>query len=635
MKAMLLTRPVRLAVKGKSWMAFFPRFSATLAALVLAQGAIASEVSPADSIRRFFELLREGRVQDAANSALFPQEQAKIRFIEEWTEKARSLSGYTVEGWTLESKKGWAEVTLHFGGKGNDQKLKIGLLKSNGLWTTTPQKDVEPDFRAPPIPPKIKDSEDLVHVASVTRNDRIELSAVNNAPFSVLFRLEMTLPDHLLPDHPLPLEGILPPGKDSIPLCTLRVLGEASWKYSQSYTVKRADDHGEIARPGVLAPLPKVSVKEDPRFFFNGEYAYGLPYPAGNAYLIWQGPGGSFSHSEPGSLHAIDFSMPIGSEVAAARAGVVVGIVQKNPDNREDQTPHRFSGANEVLILHLDGTIGAYAHLTPDSAKVSFGETVRKGQVIGLSGNSGYSRGPHLHFVVLGYKDRQCVSLPIRFLTADGTPVAPSEGLIFFAEKEGTAKITHKETSPRWIVRKCYEHFDTEIHYFAKTIDFLAANKTQDLLGIELSFSRLENVRSFVELPRRIALPADGTFHDVVSLHLSKPGDKCAFAYVFRRVEPPGKEHIPLRTERNDADAYAVEIRYFSDRIELFAENKTTRPILASLNLRSLTNLTPKEKLPRKIRLPADASAHYLATLIVVDPTEGYSFTYNIASAGE
>jgi len=602
---------------------------AALAALIFHSEVPASEPSPAESIKGFFDLLLKRQAQEAANSGIFSRQEAKTGFIKEWTEKARTLSGYTVEGWTIEPTEGWAEVSIQSHEPSDAQPLKISLVKRDGLWKVAPEKDFKSNPSPLPTPPKIENLEDLVDVTSKRKNNRIELFAVNEAPFSLLFRLEMSLPASLRPDRPLPLQGILPPMKTPLSICSLQIVGRSSWKYSWSYTVKRADDRGEMVEPGVLTPLPEVSDEEDARFFVGGEYAYGLPYPAGKGYLIYQGPGGSFSHNEPGSLHAVDFSLAVGSEIAAARAGVVIGVTQKKPNNVEGETAPA-SMANEVSILHADGTIGVYAHLTTDGARVSFAERVERGQVIGLSGNSGYSRGPHLHFVILGYEERRSVSLPFGFLSADGTVITPRKGLILLADNDHVARIVARETTPRRVLRKNYEEFDTEIRYFAKNIDFLAVSKMEELLGIELSFSSLENLVSHDKLPRRVAIAPDGMFHPVLSLQLANFGERSAFTYLFRRVEAPGREHIPLRVERDAGNDYVVETRYFSNRIEFYAENKTSQVIVGSLDFLSMSNLTPKEKLPAEIHLTADASTHYLATLLIVRSTKGYSFVYDI-----
>ena len=57
-------------------------------------------------------------------------------------------------------------------------------------------------------------------------------------------------------------------------------------------------------------------------------------------------------------------------------------------------------GGNHVILNIGGGTFAFYAHLQPGSLKVKAGDKVRRGQVIGLVGNSGNSTEPHLHFHV-------------------------------------------------------------------------------------------------------------------------------------------------------------------------------------------------------------------------------------------
>lgn len=128
---------------------------------------------------------------------------------------------------------------------------------------------------------------------------------------------------------------------------------------------------------------------------------------------IDQGYGGRFSHTDVQNLHALDFAAPIGTPVLAARDGVVMQVAADYEDaglNRE-----KFSArANYIRIAHDDGTMALYAHLKPDGALVRMGQRVRAGQQIGLSGNTGYTTGPHLHFVVQVNRGLQLESLPFR-----------------------------------------------------------------------------------------------------------------------------------------------------------------------------------------------------------------------------
>jgi len=83
--------------------------------------------------------------------------------------------------------------------------------------------------------------------------------------------------------------------------------------------------------------------------------------------------------------------------VRAARVGIVIAVVQHFTETclREECKKK----ANYVLVYHSDGTIAEYSHLLYNEARVAVGDTIQKGELIALSGSTGYARGPHLHFV--------------------------------------------------------------------------------------------------------------------------------------------------------------------------------------------------------------------------------------------
>lgn len=147
----------------------------------------------------------------------------------------------------------------------------------------------------------------------------------------------------------------------------------------------------------------------DPNAVPDPEYQYLLPFPQGKSYRLIQGNEGRFSHKNPSSKYAFDFEMPVGSYVSAARGGVVGYVEDQYKESGIDET--YLERDNKIMICHDDGTVGSYAHLKYNGALVEVGEQVFAGQVIGLSGNTGYSTVPHLHFVVTA-GDK---SVPIRF----------------------------------------------------------------------------------------------------------------------------------------------------------------------------------------------------------------------------
>lgn len=96
--------------------------------------------------------------------------------------------------------------------------------------------------------------------------------------------------------------------------------------------------------------------------------------------------------------HAIDFIVPEGTPIYAARAGLVVFV---KDSSKIGGTSKKFAAhGNMIQIWHKDGTFADYLHLKYKGAKVKPGQRVRQGQVIGYSGNTGWSAGPHLHFMV-------------------------------------------------------------------------------------------------------------------------------------------------------------------------------------------------------------------------------------------
>jgi murein DD-endopeptidase MepM/ murein hydrolase activator NlpD len=90
--------------------------------------------------------------------------------------------------------------------------------------------------------------------------------------------------------------------------------------------------------------------------------------------------------------------------------------------------------ANYILIQHSDGTLAQYVHLMKGGSKVELGQRVKAGEWIGLSGNTGHSTGPHLHFSVFKAKDgahRQ--TIPVRYRTADNFDAVLEEGKTYSA----------------------------------------------------------------------------------------------------------------------------------------------------------------------------------------------------------
>lgn len=158
----------------------------------------------------------------------------------------------------------------------------------------------------------------------------------------------------------------------------------------------------------------------------DDDHLYALPYATGESYRILQGYASSFSHTGL-ERYAVDFDMPEGTTVHAARGGIVARIEDSHSIGCwEDGCGHY---ANFIVVLHDDGTTGEYYHLRQNGVLVRPGERVVTGDPIGLSGNTGHTTMPHLHFAVYRADEwGRTQSLPVRFGHRDGIADWPRHG---------------------------------------------------------------------------------------------------------------------------------------------------------------------------------------------------------------
>lgn len=155
------------------------------------------------------------------------------------------------------------------------------------------------------------------------------------------------------------------------------------------------------------------------------DFLYAVPFGGSEARRLIQGFEGPETHR--GSMrYSLDFAMPEGTPVLAARDGQVLlvqdGFVEGGAD------PDLLERANIVVVAHADGSMASYGHLLR-GVRVRVGQPVHQGQLLGFSGATGYAGQPHLHFHVgkrmLGEPGR---TIPIRLKDAAGLPLAPKAG---------------------------------------------------------------------------------------------------------------------------------------------------------------------------------------------------------------
>lgn len=127
-----------------------------------------------------------------------------------------------------------------------------------------------------------------------------------------------------------------------------------------------------------------------------------------------------------GMQNAVDIVTEFGAPVVAARDGTVVWTANRHPDiGCYNKAARANRPANQVVILHDDGSEAVYAHLRQGSIQADIGQRVEAGQPIGEVGRSGGIPTPHLHFHVGGITPTGYQTLPVVFRCADGRRIAP------------------------------------------------------------------------------------------------------------------------------------------------------------------------------------------------------------------
>jgi murein DD-endopeptidase MepM/ murein hydrolase activator NlpD len=193
---------------------------------------------------------------------------------------------------------------------------------------------------------------------------------------------------------------------------------------------------GQVDGPTFQAADPgyKWEYKTDFQYQF-GDYrltespgSFDLPWEKGQSYQCIQAFHGEYSHHDE-VAYAVDFDMPQGTPVVAARDGVVVSVIQHFTEGGPSRA--YYDKANVVMLAHSDGTVTRYLHLQPRSVKVRLGQNVSTGDILALSGNTGMSSGPHLHFEV-ARPGENLVTRTISFtLRISGREEQPLKGQVY------------------------------------------------------------------------------------------------------------------------------------------------------------------------------------------------------------
>jgi len=157
------------------------------------------------------------------------------------------------------------------------------------------------------------------------------------------------------------------------------------------------------------------------------DFVYAVPFGGSSPRPLIQGFGGEGTHLAS-MQYSLDFGMPEGTPVLAAREGVVLYLQDGFTEGRAD--PRLLERANLVVVAHEDGTMASYGHLRA-GLSVAVGDTVSEGELLGRSGRTGFAGQPHLHFHVgvrmLGEPGR---TIPIRMRDRDGEILDLTDGVL-------------------------------------------------------------------------------------------------------------------------------------------------------------------------------------------------------------
>ncbi|SHH41726.1 M23 family metallopeptidase [Winogradskyella jejuensis] len=172
------------------------------------------------------------------------------------------------------------------------------------------------------------------------------------------------------------------------------------------YRLTETDSNSVLKKYRFLAYYGKYPFTE-----YDTNYVYTLPFQKGYESKIIQGYDGDFSHKGAFSSKCIDFDMAIGDTIVAARDGVVVNVVAKH--NKQGVTEDFKNYGNYVMLYHEDNTFSQYVHLKQNGNLVKIGDSVKANQPIALSGFTGWTTVPHLHFGVYKPTADGLVSIPV------------------------------------------------------------------------------------------------------------------------------------------------------------------------------------------------------------------------------
>jgi len=256
---------------------------------------------------------------------------------------------------------------------------------------------------------KVYAAQDLIRVRKQGSNDQavFYVSTVYPAPVEVEFQFTKAV--NILSDPPLPARFVIPPGQEVRTFALRPANPEESLSYAYKF----------VFTPG------------DPSAQHRPDQPYLPPFQKGQRFRI----GSSFDpgavQRDPYNAYAVSILMPPGTQICAARSGILAEIVGQS-FRRQTAGGIMEERSEQIRILHEDGTMAVYSHLQSGSARFSPGSRISQGQVIAELGNFMISGASSLFFIIQKNEGMRLVSIPFQFAEL-GKGVTPVHGMVLSA----------------------------------------------------------------------------------------------------------------------------------------------------------------------------------------------------------
>ena len=246
-----------------------------------------------------------------------------------------------------------------------------------------------------------------VYISTKRELNKIEVSLINTNPYDVTVGMKSHY-SNIIHSQDTPSEFVIK-AKTTMHYTTLTIgKDQSTYVYEYSWIIGNKD-----------------AVHDD-------TYLYRFPFETSSTHTVSQGYNGAYTHTGS-SQYALDFMMDEGTKVCASREGVVVRT--KADSNRGGYDKKYASDGNYVTIAHAGGTLATYYHLKRGGVSVNVGEYVGRGRVLGYSGNTGFSSGPHLHFAVFTAKNSKSTqTIALKFIDNNGVVDIPTQGQNYTAK---------------------------------------------------------------------------------------------------------------------------------------------------------------------------------------------------------